>query len=1240
MRPTAGLPSAGAAALLLLAEVGSTCPAGEWAMPITVPIVDTRCAWFSTGQHNFAAAQSVCQNRGMNLVTVDSSTQLTQLRSAYNSHDGTTQFWIGLNDIANEASTDGTHPGWVWVETGNTNPGYRNWRSGQPNEQSGSSYEDQDCVISEGQGYADKDCNDNFRYVCAAPTITVTPTATPSTAYPSDSPTTAWPSAEPTISPSTAPPTAAPTAIPTTGFPSESPTQSPTSAPVTASPSSSPSRGPSFRPTVSPSRSPSASPTVMPTKYPTNQPTKYPTASPTPSPLGPTDSPTRGPSRGPSHQPTVHPSQSPEDPTESPSTSPSPSPTLPPSTEPSGAPTRSPSLAPSSAPIPPSAIPSAPPSPVPTQAPSEAPSVPPTQTPTRTPSSSPSWLPSGTPTSVPSRSPTVSPSKLPSNSPTLTPSRAPSSSPSELPSSPPTSAPSRAPTVPPSNLPSNSPTSIPTRLPSGHPTQRPSAPPSKAPSRAPSRSPTSEPTSRPTRTPSKAPSAPPNPAPTRAPSLSPTVAPSDVPASPSAAPVTPSGSPSNAPSPQPSDAPSTSPLPRPSQQPSAVPSRRAVTQAPAAALPPTVPPSTVPSAPPAEATATIILEPPIRPTAQPGLAEPPTQAPTLTFTQAVQPLESNQAVSEAAVTGAGVAAGIAALFSGSPAAAAQGPKMARFFDYSTCPPDDHSELGFMANPTGAGKRSRGGSTQYDDAAEKQAERKGAMLANFGVVGGCVAFNALCGIALLGAQRACGVSATVREAFATMRFPSFSLFPVLFMLQNILEPALNLIYYDPVTGHKMLALLMVVVMTCLPCCIAWITSRNHFQAQYKADLAMVNASRCPVFLWGDHKWISAPKDLTFERRYALIFKDFREKHKRFLLADIAVVTVISAVSAFVAKNAVHCTVQILLASLVEVLYIAAVQKLKPFIADLDHWYTITLTLCQVAAILLALIAMHKDHDQGLQTASAGLLIFGTLLMLVKSVFDLYTFVRDRLAERRAEAADDLRSSGILKVTELGPPSEDGDSEYRGALEILPGSSLSAMPRMNSSGTTERSPREERPRAAQVFPPRSLGRHGSSAAAAAGNGGSPSARQRASTVRSFRKRQSMRVLRLKSKQSTLLAGAEDDPASPVSPASPLALEQREPRSATPTISAPIIPTLDRNAQRRRSSGTHGVPNPSPTGRGRRMTRIQVPTDAAPRRSSLVSPTTPQATERPSALMAAELSPRGRARRVRTKGHHDPT
>eukprot|EP01062_Namystynia_karyoxenos_P047439 TRINITY_DN3577_c0_g2_i4.p1 TRINITY_DN3577_c0_g2~~TRINITY_DN3577_c0_g2_i4.p1 ORF type:complete len:1144 (+),score=85.32 TRINITY_DN3577_c0_g2_i4:79-3432(+) len=708
-------------------------------------------------------------------------------------------------------------------------------------------------------------------------------------------------------SPTTAPtqsPTSAPNVSPTRS-PTTSPTKSPTAA-VSASPTQSPTTSPTVAPTVSPTRSPTTSPTMSPTAGPVVSPTQSPTADPTVAPtVSPTRSPTTSPTKSPTAAPSVSPTRSPASPTVAPTISPARSPTT-----------------------------------SPTMSPTAAPSVSPNQTPTAESTVAPTASPTGSPTASPRAGPTAAPSASPTASPTA-------------PTAFPVASPTTSPTVAPSGSPTWSPTAAPTQSPTLGPTSAPNASQATAP-----------------------PSVSPSLSPTAAPSVSPTLSPSVAGASPpTLSPTTPTGSPTQTPTTSPTGSPIVAPSVPPTRTLTAAPTRRPTdspTTRPTAG--PTVSPTQAPAGGPTDA-------PLVAPTQRPTVSAPnPTTSPSETITltpllppEGEPPLGKDLAN---AATATAVISSMALILSQDVMIGTQGPKMARFFDYASCPPDDHADLGFISNPTGAGKRSRGASNigQKDDGSKAGqakeddegdlAERRGAMLANLGLLAAFVVCNACCGLVVaLIKMRACG-NGSIKEGLATARFPSFSFFPALFMYQNVLEPAFHLLIFGGCIENRIMAVACAIVISMVPVSTWMMTGPDHLRVECVANEEMKH-EKLSTFLWGSHNWVSSAEDPTFERRFALIFKDFRAPYKRFLLVDVVVVSLIALVSAFVARNATQCSIQISAASLIEIAYLGVVCKCRPFIADLDHWYTIILTAGQICAITLA----QDDKDALLRIKDA-------------------------------------------------------------------------------------------------------------------------------------------------------------------------------------------------------------------------------------------------------------------------------
>jgi len=496
------------------------------------------------------------------------------------------------------------------------------------------------------------------RDITMAPSISLSPSSSPTTQPSVSHEPTTEPSLQPSVSsmpsgtPSSSPtlssmPSGAPSVIPTI---STVPSIAPTDAP---SVSSQPSAIPSDKPSVSsmPSGSPTDAPSVssMPSGSPTDAPSvsSMPTGTPSDKPSVssmPSGSPTDAPSV--SSMPTGTPSDNPsissmpsDSPTDAPSVSsvptgaPSDKPSI--SSMPSGSPTDAPSVSsmPSGSPTDAPSVSS-----MPTDAPSDKPSVSsmPSGSPTDVPSLS--SMPTGAPSDSPSESskPTVMHSSAPSVSSkptvmhsdvpsvTMTPSSSPSDSPSV--STMPTDAPSDKPSV--SSMPSGSPTSAPSvsSMPTGAPSDKPSV--SSTPSSAPTQV-TESPSvsSMPTGAPSDKPSV----------SSMPTGAPSDKPSVSSMPSNSPSDSPSKSsmPSSSPSDSPTVSSMP--TGEPSAAPS---VSTEPSAS--PSDVPSSQPSIEPTQTHSEV-------PSAVPSLL--PSESPTISTMPSNSPSDAPSTSSKPTVTG-------------------------------------------------------------------------------------------------------------------------------------------------------------------------------------------------------------------------------------------------------------------------------------------------------------------------------------------------------------------------------------------------------------------------------------------------------------------------------------------------------------------------------------------------------------------------------------------------------------
>eukprot|EP01062_Namystynia_karyoxenos_P020015 TRINITY_DN17572_c0_g1_i1.p1 TRINITY_DN17572_c0_g1~~TRINITY_DN17572_c0_g1_i1.p1 ORF type:complete len:1532 (+),score=176.89 TRINITY_DN17572_c0_g1_i1:100-4695(+) len=922
----------------------------------------------------------------------------------------------------------------------------------------------------------------------AAPSISPTipptraPTSGPTTApsrLPSTVPTSAptqAPAGSPTAAPTrgpTSPPSRAPSAAPSWA-PSSSPVGTPTAAPTEA-PTVGPSRPPSNHPTVGPTVGPTSSPTrppVGPTPAPSSAPTPAPTVAPSAAPAaGPTIPPTTAPARLPTQAPTAEPTRVPS---VSPAGPPSPSPTRAPTTAPSSAPVTGPSSSPSSAPtvspVRPTPSPTSQPTVVPSRPPAADPTLPPTQSPSLPPALPPSAAPHAPPTGPPTSVPTPPQPNSPSSSPVPLlgppPSRGPSSSPTKVPSSVPSAQPSfgpsptRRPIAPPSTSPSPAPNAAPTPAPSSAPRGAPSPAPSLSPSLSPHTPPSTSPSAgphapslAPSRAPSAGPSLPPSrpaPPPSSPPSAVPTQSPLRPPPSPTPAPVasptgmtTPSSEPSRGPTALPAPLPGLTFSPRAPSAPPGVPSA-----SPAAARPPVpsaapngsvaAPPSRAPSAAPAAAAAPAPHPAPSAspvPGLAPAVAVPaaPTTAPSA-VPSGPAPV-SHPTTDEALVTVVpGVAAAVSTLSGAHVAGAAQAQRLSLFLHIVQCPPDDPSELGFLSNPTGAGRRrAKGGKGQNEDDDIVQSQRD-ALLANVFLVAGIVAVH-MFATGLLGELICIGPKLARhrrwRWASAVARFPSFSAFPVVFMSQTITEGALTMVYYGDTVQKGVCLGVFVVWSAGVIGYLWWRLDPKRFPC--KVVYEEPEPGRCKAFLFGKCAW-SDPGNI-FERQYSLLFKDFKEKYHRFLIADLIVAVLLSAIGALKSKAKSVCVTQTVGALLIEGLYLAVVAYTRPFISPLDMVVATAMATLQVTGLLFALVAIILDHtdDSVFVTTGMGLFVLSAFILLIKSLLDMGAFIKSRWDWRKREKGGTTKALGEPELYDSSGESSGSSQGVRFELE---------------------------------------------------------------------------------------------------------------------------------------------------------------------------------------------------------------
>ncbi|XP_053383027.1 perlucin-like protein isoform X2 [Mercenaria mercenaria] len=139
--------------LLFVSDIIMTgCPNG-WVS------YNTSCYLFGSDKLNFAAAQAYCQLRGSNLVSLETTDEITFLKIFMKSIEGEQKgvsFWLGLTENVTDSS-------WVWQAEG-TKATVFDWGPSEPDE--GSS---EGCVWFEqikGYQWSDVTCGRTTRPVC------------------------------------------------------------------------------------------------------------------------------------------------------------------------------------------------------------------------------------------------------------------------------------------------------------------------------------------------------------------------------------------------------------------------------------------------------------------------------------------------------------------------------------------------------------------------------------------------------------------------------------------------------------------------------------------------------------------------------------------------------------------------------------------------------------------------------------------------------------------------------------------------------------------------------------------------------------------------------------------------------------------------------------------------------------------------------------------------------------------
>ncbi|XP_053154364.1 hepatic lectin-like [Hemicordylus capensis] len=134
--------------LKLSSEVGFPCGSRsrEW------EYFDGQCYYFSVETVTWQRARSQCQAKNSDLVVIHDEAEQNFIQSRTRKE----KFWIGLHDLDIEGE-------WKWVDGTDYRTSFKNWMSGEPND----NFSKEDCAqISVAGEWNDISCNHTDSYVC------------------------------------------------------------------------------------------------------------------------------------------------------------------------------------------------------------------------------------------------------------------------------------------------------------------------------------------------------------------------------------------------------------------------------------------------------------------------------------------------------------------------------------------------------------------------------------------------------------------------------------------------------------------------------------------------------------------------------------------------------------------------------------------------------------------------------------------------------------------------------------------------------------------------------------------------------------------------------------------------------------------------------------------------------------------------------------------------------------------
>eukprot|EP01060_Flectonema_neradi_P008970 TRINITY_DN16421_c0_g1_i1.p1 TRINITY_DN16421_c0_g1~~TRINITY_DN16421_c0_g1_i1.p1 ORF type:complete len:643 (+),score=88.63 TRINITY_DN16421_c0_g1_i1:52-1980(+) len=405
--------------------------------------------------------------------------------------------------------------------------------------------------------------------------------------------------------------------------------------------------------------------------------------------------------------------------------------------------------------------------------------------------------------------------------------------------------------------------------------------------------------------------------------------------------------------------------------------------------------------------------------------QPTPSPPTVTATQ-IPPIEPPQEEDDQAVkdltTAASTAASVGALASGSVMGGGQGAKLKNFMKLTSCPPDtDSQDMDFLDSPTGLGRRGKGTGVGNSSAMQRRREM---MLGNIATVSAILLFHLILVCVCYIYKKARSRPATFEKCLAIMRFPSFSIFPFLILFQPITTPAFTLLYHE----HTLLDVVICSFAFVFVGVAAYLMMRCIRDAVFCCTLEEDLFSKdWKKWCFGEYIWTSKNADANrYERRFALIFKDFTDQYKRFIMADIVVLFIISMVSGLIPTTKLQCAGQAIVMSLVEILFFLIVCRLQPFLAKLDHYHILAVTALQVGGLLCALCTILELHEK-FSSASRVLFLASTALIILKSLLDIIVWLYERwhtwYNRRRARKEASRKVSMIEPLSVTTIPSQE-------------------------------------------------------------------------------------------------------------------------------------------------------------------------------------------------------------------------